>query len=45
MNAAFTGLAIQKRRTNLSPDVVAAFYNVIIDEHNNDTVLSVKCST
>ena len=45
MNAASTGLAIQKRRTNLSPDDVSKYYNVIINDHNNDTALSVKYST
>ena len=32
MNAPFTGLAIQKKRTNLSPDNVATYYNVTIEQ-------------
>ena len=45
MNALFTGLAIQKKRTNLSPDDVATYYNVTIEQHDNDTVASLKYST
>ena len=45
MNAPFTGLAIQKKRTNLSPDNVATYYDVTIDQRDNDTVLSLKYST
>ena len=45
MNAPFTGLAIQKKRTNLSPDDVATYYNVTIEQHDNDTVASLKYNT
>ena len=42
MNAPFTGLAIQKKRTNLSPDNVATYYNVTIDQRDNDTVIMIQ---
>ena len=45
MNAPFTGLAIQKKRTNLSPDDVTTYYNVTIEQHDNDTVASLKYGT
>ena len=43
MNTPFTGLAIQKKRTK-SPDDVATYYNVTIEQHDNDTVASLKYS-
>ena len=42
MNAPFTGLAIQKKRTNLSPGNVPTYYNVTIDQCDNDTVIMIQ---